>query len=657
MSLPEAVPAEPAAPRSRRLVPARLRTPLGLAALCCVVGVLALAIVAPPIWGHAAAAYHPLQVSEKPSAAHLVGTDSAGRDIFLRVLVATRLSVELTLLATAIAVTVGVLLGSLPSVTGPRVGRFVSSVVSTAVAFPSLLLAIFFATIFGVGATGAVLALGLAGGPWFARLTQTLAASVDGRDFVHAARVLGVGRVRVLVRHILPNIAEPLAINTTIGAAANLLAFAGLSFLGLGVQPPGYDWGRLLNEGLDSVYVNPWAALAPGVAIVVTGLAFNLAGELAAQAIARRRPNSSVHAPAQPGAGTAADSAGTATDSGDGAGLLLDVRGLTVQFPTADGWSTPVRGVDLQLRPDESVGVVGESGSGKSLTALAVARLVEEPALVTAQRLTFNGQNLLGIGGRRLREQLGGTLAVIFQDPMSSLNPVLRVGRQLAEVGTTHQRLDRRAAWRRAVQQLAAVRIPSARARARQLPHEFSGGMRQRAMIAIGLMGTPRLLIADEPTTALDVTVQRDVLELLSRVRAESGASLLMISHDIAVIAGMCDRVLVMYAGRVVEELPADGLRTRAQHPYTRALLRALPDMATPVDEPLVTIPGRPPRPDRLPTGCAFAARCEFAGDRCRSEDPSLQDTGVAGHRVACWYPQHEVAATGVGPVAEGAHR
>jgi peptide/nickel transport system permease protein len=223
---------------------------------------------------------------------------------------------------------------------------------------------------------------------------------------------------------------------------------------------------------------------------------------------------------------------------------------------------------------------------------------------------------------------------------MTSLNPVRRVGRQLAEVSRAHEGLSRAAALSKAVDRLAAVRVPNAPRRARQYPHEFSGGMRQRAMIAMGLMGRPRLIIADEPTTALDVTVQRQVLRLMHQVRREQGTAILLISHDITVVEQMCERILVMYAGRIVEEIPTGELYTGSRHPYTRALLAAVPDMSVDRGQPLAIIPGRPPEPDRMPVGCAFAARCPFADATCRSADPPLDALG-AGHRVACWHPQH----------------
>jgi peptide/nickel transport system permease protein len=624
---------------SWRAVP---RTPLGAVAAVALAGVLLLALLAPVLWGDRAATVDPAHLLQGASGRHPAGTDNLGRDIFYRVLVATRLSVRLALTATAIGVLVGLLLGTAPVLLGARAGRLVAAAVNIAVAFPGLLLALFFAVIFGVGERGALLAIGLAGAPGFARLTQTLTARIAGLDFIAAARIAGVGRLRLLTRHVLPNIGEPLVVNATIGAGNALLAFAGLSFLGLGVQPPAYDWGRLLSEGVTSIYVHPSAALAPGLAVVVAGLAFNLFGEAIATTLAgSARAGTTVTT--LPGLGTpdrdsarAADRQGRRTGQRPGAvpadqdatgaaqpDLLLAVEGLRVSFP---GPVTPVRGVSFTMRRGEAVGIVGESGSGKSLTALAIAQLIEEPGRVDVDRLEFLGTDLSSGGGPARRRLLGTSLAMVFQDPMTSFNPTMRVGRQLAEVATTHQGLGRRAAFARAVDRLRAVRVPAAARRAGQFPHEFSGGMRQRAMIGAGLMGTPALIIADEPTTALDVTVQRQVLRLLADIRAADAVALLLISHDITVVGQVCDRVLVMYAGRIVEELPAAQLHTGARHPYTRALLAAVPDLATDRDAPLAVIPGRPADPGRPQPGCAFAPRCRFADDQCVSAEPPLVD-------------------------------
>ncbi|KOV86698.1 dipeptide/oligopeptide/nickel ABC transporter permease/ATP-binding protein [Nocardia sp. NRRL S-836] len=608
------------------------RTPVGATSAVLLVLLAGLALFAPVLWGEQAGAIDTDALQQGSSAAHPLGTDALGRDILYRVLVATRLTVGLALLATVVGVGSGVVLGALPAVLPRWAGRLVTSAVNIAVAFPGLLLALFFAVIFGTGTTGAVLAIAFAIAPSFARLTQTLAASVSGRSYIAAARVAGVGRFRILLRHVLPNIAEPLVINATLAAGSALTAFAGLSFLGIGVQAPSYDWGRLLGEGLNRIYISPAPALGPAVAVVVAGLAFNLFGEAAAAVLGHRQPA------VRRGKLTVPSTVDDVADEG-----VLTVRNLRVSFPGPNGWVTPVRGVSFAVRDGEMVGVVGESGSGKSLTALAVSRLVERPGVVTADRLEFLGKPVESTPDR----ELGTSLAMVFQDPMTSFNPTRRIGGQLAEVSEQHQGLSRKAAWQRAVERLESVRVPGQRAR--QYPHEFSGGMRQRAMIAMGLMGDPRLVIADEPTTALDVTVQREVLRLLARIRAERSTAVLLISHDITVVAQTCDRVLVMYAGRIVEELPTAELFTAARHPYTTALLAAVPSMDTDRDRPLAVIPGRPPEPGEVTAGCPFAPRCALAVDRCRTEEPVL--AGIdPGHRVACWRVEPELVATGGEP-------
>jgi oligopeptide/dipeptide ABC transporter ATP-binding protein len=617
--------------------------------------ILLLAVFAPVLWSAKASAIDVVNLLQGPSARHWLGTNDLGQDVFYRILVATRLSVGLALAATAIGVGSGLVLGTAPLIVGRRAGRAITSVINVAVAFPALLLALFFAVIFGIGAEGALLAIGLASAPAFARLVRTLSASVSGLDYIAAARIAGVSRLRLLTRHVLPNIGEPLIVNATIAAGDALLSFAGLSFLGLGVQAPSYDWGQLLNDGLQGIYTRPAAAVAPGVAVVLAGLAFNLFGEALAVGLGVSSPRIGRLRSAL---AAAAARAGAATDPGtssrtEAADCVLRVSNLEVSFP---GGVHPVRGVSFTLKRGEAVGVVGESGSGKSLTALAVSRLLEDPADVSAGRLELLGRDLLGreprgsagvMSGREMRRFLGTKAGLIFQDPMTSFNPVKRVGAQLAEVATEHHGLTRRQAGERAVDRLRAVRIPRPEHRARQFPHELSGGMRQRAMIGMAVMGEPALVIADEPTTALDVTVQRQVLRLLKSIQAgadgSSAMALLFISHDITVVGQVCDRVLVMYAGKIVENLPTADLADHARHPYTRALLAAVPSMETSRELPLAVIPGRPADPADLPAGCAFAARCAFADAECHQADPGLVPD-EAGREVACWHVDRVLA-------------
>lgn len=573
-----------------RAIRRMLRSPLGATALALLTLVLLTAIFAPLIWGEQADVRDTSNLLAGPSAEHLIGTDNLGRDLLLRTLVATQLSIVLALCAICVSVGIGLFLGAAPFLLGNVLARPLIWFTGIAVAFPGLLLALFFAAIFGSSATSAVFAIGLAGAPSFARLCQNLIGGIEARDFIAAARVGGVGRFRVLFRHVFPNIGEPLIVNATIGAGGALLAFAGLSFLGIGVQPPEYDWGRLLMDGVRGIYVNPLAALAPGAAVVIAGLAFNLVGESAARTLGisdeaildsvRRRVRRRTRPTPNPIA---------AVERLKSDGPVLEVEGLRVTFPTAGEPVQAVRGVSFSVREGEIVGIVGASGSGKSMTALAVAQLVAEPAYVEATTLRFLGTELRTANKGRLRRLLGTSLAMVFQDPMSSFNPTMRMGDQLAEVATEHAGLSRSEARRRAIDRLAAVRITQPARRVRQYPYEFSGGMRQRAMIGMGLMVTPRLIIADEPTTALDVTVQSQVLALLRAIRDENGASILFISHDISVVAELCDRVLVMNAGEIVEELRATELSS-ATHPYTRALLAAVPHMGTDLTRPLATL-------------------------------------------------------------------
>ncbi|PSL39189.1 ABC-type dipeptide/oligopeptide/nickel transport system ATPase component [Labedella gwakjiensis] len=559
-----------------------LFTPQGIAVSIGVLAVLFATVLGPILFGDAASARDIASRQQGASLAHPFGTDELGRDLLARVIVATRVSVLLTLGATGISVAGGVLVGVIAAVLPSLARRAVNAFIDILLSFPWLLLALFFSVIWGTTATGAMLAVGFAGIPVFGRLISTLASSVAGSDFVHAARILGSGPLRTAARHVLPNILPPLLVNMAVHASVTLLSFAALSFLGLGVQAPEYDWGRLLNEGSRRIYVDPMAAIGPGIAIVLTGVVFALLGEL----FSERRRNAPLRAiRRRTRAETRAIPVVSDTEP------VVRASDLRVSFRTEDGGIVErVHGVSLSIDPGEIVGIVGESGSGKSVTAMAIAGLLGPDSLVESDDLHFRGIDMTVEPTAAERRRLGLEQAMIFQDPLSSLNPSLSVGRQLREVSEIHGRVPRAAAIRRAVDALGLVRIPEPERRLRQLPHEFSGGMRQRAMIAMGLMGSPRLIIADEPTTALDVTVQRQVLRALRDAQRSTGAAILLISHDIALVSGFCDRVIVMRDGRVVEELAADRL-DQARHPYTRGLIACVPDMATDRSTPLPVIP------------------------------------------------------------------
>ncbi len=318
---------------------------------------------------------------------------------------------------------------------------------------------------------------------------------------------------------------------------------------------------------------------------------------------------------------------------------LLDVRGLRTHFPTRDGLVRAVDGVDLHVDPGETLGIVGESGCGKSMTVLSIMRLVPRPGTIVEGEVRFRGRDLVTVSEREMQEIRGAEIAMVFQDPMTSLNPVYRSGWQVGEPLRLHRNLPLPAALREAISMLGRVGIPEPERRARSYPHELSGGMRQRVMIAMGLTTEPSVLIADEPTTALDVTIQAQILELLAQVNRELGTATILITHNLGVVAGTCERVLVMYAGRVVEEGPTRAVFARPRHPYTWSLLRSIPRLDAEEHEPLRPIEGLPPDLASLPGGCSFHPRCPFRVDRCVHEAPPLAMVDT-GQRAACWVTQ-----------------
>ncbi len=315
---------------------------------------------------------------------------------------------------------------------------------------------------------------------------------------------------------------------------------------------------------------------------------------------------------------------------------VISFDDLSVSFPTDDGMVRAVRNVSFDVEPGEVMAVVGESGSGKSVTALAAMRLHPGSAEITGE-IRFGGRDLLGIGEKEMRRVRGNGIAMIFQDPMTALNPVMKVGAQIAEMVLIHDDVSKKEAWTRAADLLESVGVPEPGRRVKQYPHEFSGGMRQRAMIAMAIANGPDLLIADEPTTALDVTIQAQVLEVMKTAQEATGAAILLITHDLGVVAGIADRVVVMYGGRVFESGSADQVFYRSQNPYTRGLMSSIPRLDAPKGERLIPIPGTPPNVLNPPSGCAFGPRCTFASDSCHESHAELMSVGFDGtHRSRC---------------------
>jgi len=535
--------------------------PILLSGLILMTLIVLTAIIAPMFLSTSANALTD-QTRLPPGPDHLLGTDEFGRDLLSRALVATRLTLILTVSASAISVVLGVIIGMLVWLLPDRVRRFVVGVNSVAVAFPSLVLALVIAAILGPGAETAALAVGISSIPAFVRLTVNMAAPVLGREFVGTARLLHVPRVIVMVRHVLPNMAEPLLVLAASNFAVTLVELSGLSFIGLGVQSPQYDFGLLLSDALAAIFTQPSQVVGPSVMIMLTGLAGMLIGDgLAASSNPRTRGSRRASRTGRLGRTDAVAAKSEAP---------VQVRDLRVSTGTG---TELVRGVSFDIAPGEILGLVGESGSGKSLTAMTLAGLVPEGVNATASTLVAAGNDMLAPADPA---RLARDIALIYQDPMSTFNPALRVGSQLTEVARTHLGMSRGAARRALLERFEQLRITDPPRRLRQHPHELSGGMLQRAMIASSLIADAKLIVADEPTTALDVTVQAAVLRQFAAAARELGASVLFISHDLGVVEALCDRVMVMHHGEIVEEVTAQALAARdVTHPYTRKLLDA----------------------------------------------------------------------------------
>jgi oligopeptide/dipeptide ABC transporter ATP-binding protein len=627
------------------------RSPSGIAGLVVVFAVIVIAIIGPPLFKHDATTPNFLHVNEGPSWSYPLGTDQIGRDIFAQLMVGTRLSILLALGAAGMALVIGVLVGASAAVAGPRTRPGVLRFIDVMLSFPGLLKAIFITVLIGRGGIGAMIGVGIAAAWGIARVASTLALSTGGREYISAARVVGVRGPRLVFRYVLPNIAEPLIVAFSVVITTSILTVSALSFLGLGVQAPSIDWGSSLTQGVQAIYLRPASALGPAAAIAISAIAWGFMGEAAARAmnpllwtagrgtapgggaapppVVRAETGASIPPPVEP----AADNP------------VLDVRGLVVSFPGPAHAIDVVKGISFSVPEGEVVGIVGESGSGKTMTALAIAQLTPYPGRVGGT-VSLEGRDVATLPRRQLDRLIGTKVAIVYQDPLSSLNPALRIGAQLTDAVRVHGGLSRRQARELAARALREVNIPAAEQQLDRFPHELSGGMRQRAMIARGLMKNPTLLLADEPTTALDVTIQAQVMDLLGEVNQARGTAVLLISHNLALVSQNCHRVLVMYAGRIVEDLDVNQLKTSPMHPYTRALLGAVPELGHARDQPLASIPGEVPDIGSPPSGCAFHPRCPLATPRCSVDLPEFLPR-PDGRRVACHVANEDLDGTG----------
>ena len=562
-----------------------------------------------------------------PSAEYWLGTDSVGRDIFARIIYGTRFAFTAGAVAVLTALAIGIPLGLTIGFFRGWVDRVVMRFVEAIVAIPAVVLAISIIAVTGPGLVTAMFAIGLVYSMIITRLTRAEVFAAREELYVDGARAAGSSNRRIMFRHILPNIAPALIVQTTLLFATSILAEAALSFLGLGASTNQASWGRMLRSAQESIDQSIWPAFPPGIAIFVTVVAFNVLGDGLRDAFGREARGGRV------GVGDVVRVGELRTDL-PGDETLVSVRDLSVRFPrpgTTDDVSV-VSEVDFDIARGGIMALVGESGSGKSITALSLLGLVPDPGQASASSIMLDGRDLVGLDFDELRSIRGKQIGLISQEPSAALNPAYTVGRQIAEPLIYHLGMTKSEARDRSIELMNLVGIPDPETRIDSYPHQFSGGMAQRVVIAMALACNPKLLIADEPTTALDVTVQGQVLDLIGDLSRDLGVSVLLITHDLGVVADLASDVAVMYAGQIVETGKLVEVFHRPRHPYTEGLISAIPRNESRVGE-LPTISGVVPPPWEWPDGCHFAPRCPYATERCRSGTIELVSVGLSRSR------------------------
>lgn len=559
-----------------------------------------------------------------PSPAHALGQDEYGRDVLSRIIWGARASLAVAFLSAVFAGVIGTVFGLLGGYARGVIEILTVRSMEAIVCFPPILLALLVVTLMGPGAATLVIALTILYAPSYARVAFAATLATSGLDYVTAQQALGAKPARILARTILPNIAPPLLVQFSLTVAGALVLESGLSFLGLGVVPPAPSWGLMIRGARSTMEQAPWLLLWPCLALAGTILTFNLLCDRLRDVLDPRA--------ASAGAGWLRRAATRLLPDTTPAEVrsVLRVEGLTIEIETPAGRIRPVRGVSLSVAAGETLALVGESGSGKTLTGLALLGLLAPTMRIIDGRVLFADRagrlrDLAGLSETEMRALRGNEIAMVFQDPSGSLNPVHRIGDQVAEVIRAHRDTSRAGAAAQAIALLKDVGLPDPKHRARTYPHELSGGQRQRTMIAAAVANRPRLLIADEPTTALDVTIQAQILDLFATFKAHGDMGLIFITHNLAVVSEIADRVCVMYAGEIVEEGPVADVFARPRHPYTAALIASAPEG---VKAALTTIPGAVPPPDALPVGCTFAPRCAAAAAPCHAAKPAFAEIG-----------------------------
>jgi peptide/nickel transport system permease protein len=617
-----------------------LRRRLAIACLAFLAAIAVIGIVAPIVLPGVAheRAGDLLAVRQGPSSAHLLGTDTLGRDVLQRLLVGTQPSLIGVAEALAVVLALGIPLGLIAGYFGGWADRIVNSASDLALSLPAIIVILVVLSIFPQNMTAGMVTLGVLSAPGLMRIVRSVVLPVKEELYIAAALVSGLSRMYIVFRHVLPRIAGAVIVQGSLLAAAALLAQSGLAFLGLLVPAPSPSWGGMLADGATAIVLQPWLIWPPGVVIAAAVLALGLLGDMARDASAETWAAPVLRRPSR------ARQIATAPPAIGATGSLLRVTDLTVSFVATGGQVTRVvEDVSFDVQRGETVGVVGESGSGKTVTALAVLGLLPGTGRIESGSIAFGGRDLASLTEPELREIRGREIGLVSQDSMVSFNPAYRVGWQLAEVVRRHHRVGARAARAKVIELLRQVHLPDPEVVARRYPHELSGGMAQRIAVARALAGEPRLLIADEPTTALDVTLQAEILDLLRELQRARGMAILLITHDWGVVADLCERAVVMYAGQVVERARILPMFREPLHPYTEALLAANPHAAPEVRR-LPSIPGAVPQPGRWPSGCHFHPRCAYASEGCRNGLIELQNPADE-RETRCINHDHLVAA------------
>ena len=578
-----------------------------------------------------------------PTAAHWLGTDELGRDILSRIFAAAAGTLGTSMITVIVGVGLGTILAMAAAGAGERTEAAISRITEVMMSLPGtvIILAVIGAVGTNIPMVMAILGILMSAGIYRVILGQ--AKSLQSQLYVDAAKVDGVGPLGISVRHVLPGLANTIVVQAALIFAVGMLIQAGLAFIGFGPPIPQPSWGGMIQGASQHVYDAPWMMVPTGAVLALTVLAANAIGNALGKA-----PNASApHLPsaaarrqrAKAVAAIAAAPAPGDSASGEAPKGTLSVRNLSVGVDNA-GTGNGVRlvtDVSFDVEQGTVLGLVGESGCGKTMTALSLLGLLPSGVSVTGGQILWNGRNLAAATDKEMEGIRGREIALISQEPMRALDPMFTVGYQLTATIRRLRGMGKAAAGKEALALLEKVGIVDARRILKTYPHQISGGMAQRVAIALALSGQPRLLVADEPTTALDVTVQAEILSLLRALVKDTGMSVVMVTHDLGVVADICDQVAVMYAGQVVENGKTAAILDNPRHPYTLALLAADPhaNQAEDMPERLATISGQVPQPKDWPTGCRFAARCQFAGLACLEPVPLLP-SGAGEGLVRC---------------------